>query len=217
MIASAGRPATTRLKSTFLLVLLLLLAGLAGGATTDVSALTHWGARPALWGFHLRPRHLIAPLFLHLGWLHWGCNLVSLFSVGLALEWVAGSALVLYVFLISGVGSILVSALAQPQTPAMGCSGAVLGLAMARVLQGWWTHEEDRWRITALFVVALGLTAGPRLMGLSIDMAGHAGGLALGAISYLGWRSGIGGRLVVALALLAWSGWMIRPPQVLEF
>jgi rhomboid protease GluP len=156
---------------------------------------------------------MVLPLFLHFGWAHWACNLFSLLAVGLSLEWVAGSVLVVYLFFFTGIASILISLMYHPQAMALGCSGAVFGLWGARVLHSWWPpREPERYKTTLLCVCGLLLTVLPQQMGLAVDHWAHFGGLLAGLLGYALYRLGKTTRVLALVALLVWAGTVSRPP-----
>ncbi|MBT9586128.1 rhomboid family intramembrane serine protease [bacterium] len=199
--------------ATWTLVASLVVAACVGGASTDMATLRQLGARPPLWGFHPRPEQLVLPLFLHFGWLHWACNLLSLLAVAASVECVAGPAMVIYLFFFSGIASILVSLIHQPQAMALGCSGAVFGIWAARVLHSWWPPQEpERGKISLFFACGMVLTVVPQKMGLPVDNWGHWGGLVAGLIGYSAYRLGWIPRVLAMLAVLGWAGYTSRPP-----
>jgi membrane associated rhomboid family serine protease len=160
----------------------------------------------------------VAPLFLHWGWGHWGCNLLLLGMCAATLEALAGAPVVLYVFFWSGIASILISLHMHPQVTSVGCSGAVFGLWAARCMHAWWPpREESRWKITALFAFALALSNAPRAGGLPVDEWAHLGGAAAGMLSYAAWRGGRGLRVLALTGLLALAAWVARPPHAPDF
>ena len=206
----AGRP---RNYATWAVVGALIVAAALGGASTDLSSLHRLGARPPLWGFNPRPEQLVLPLFLHFGWVHWSCNLLSWVAVATSLEAVAGSAMVAYLFFFSGIASILISLIHQPQVTALGCSGAVFGVLAARLLHSWWPpREPERYKITLFFAIALFLTIVPERMGMPVDSWGHGGGLVAGLVGYAAYRLGWPTRVLAMAALLGWAGYLSRPP-----
>lgn len=218
MNASDSRPGLLKNKATLLLGVALLLAALAGGTSTDMAQLHRLGARPPLWGFHPRPEQLLLPLFLHYGWVHWTCNFVLLLVCSLAVETVAGAGAVLFVFFGAGISSLLVSLVFHPQLTSVGCSGAVFGLWLARLVDAWWPPAEpDRWRVTALAGVGLALTLLPGLRGMPVDHWGHLGGALAGGVAFAAYRAGKPWRILYAVILLAAAGWVARPPYAPDF
>ncbi|MFN8607650.1 MAG: rhomboid family intramembrane serine protease [Vulcanimicrobiota bacterium] len=202
-------------RLTWLLLAALLLAASLGGATQDLSELRRLGARPPLYGFNPRPQHLLLPLFLHGGQVHFITNFLSLFMVGSALEYALGGACLLYLFLCAGVLSLIGSLWHDPQAMSVGCSGSIFGIWTARVAHSWMPpREADRYRFLGLYLFSLGLTVVPKAMGLPVDDLGHVAGLLGGLLAYLAWRGGKLARLLFGLAVLGLSAWVCRQPWV---
>ncbi len=132
---------------------------------------------------------LVTPVFLHANLLHIGVNMYSLWALGPAVERFFGHARFLAVYLLSGIGGVLLSLVLSPD-PSVGASGAIFGLlgALATFL---YLHRGTFGQLgamqlrqlvfVALINLALGLTPG-------IDNWGHVGGLIAGAV--LSWFLG---------------------------
>jgi rhomboid protease GluP len=132
---------------------------------------------------------LLTPVFLHAGILHIGVNMYSLWALGPAVERFFGHARFLAVYLLSGIGGVLLSLVLSPD-PSVGASGAIFGLlgALATFL---YLHRATFGQLgamqlrqlvfVALINLAMGLTPG-------IDNWGHVGGLVTGSL--LAWFLG---------------------------
>lgn len=132
---------------------------------------------------------LVTPVFLHANLLHIGVNMYSLWALGPAVERFFGHARFLAVYLLSGIGGVLLSLVLSPD-PSVGASGAIFGLlgALATFL---YLHRATFGQLgamqlrqlvfVALINLAMGLTPG-------IDNWGHVGGLIAGAV--LSWFLG---------------------------
>jgi len=70
-------------------------------------------------------------MFLHGGVIHYGINMVALHAVGTALEQAHGAGVTAILFVISGVGATIISAVFAPQYISVGASGAIFGLVGA--------------------------------------------------------------------------------------
>lgn len=134
----------------------------------------------------------ITPVFIHGGLLHFGVNMYSLYVIGPAVERFFTSKRFLLVYLLSGIGGVVLS-FAMSDSLSVGASGAIFGLVGA--LGGFfYTHRKilnvaNQLRhliAVTLLNLTLGLTPG-------IDNWGHIGGLITGAL--LSWW--LGPRLVV--------------------
>jgi rhomboid protease GluP len=148
---------------------------------------------------------LLTPVFLHVGLLHIGVNMYSLYIIGPAVERPFGSPRFTAVYFLSGVGGVA-SSLAFSQQPSAGASGAIFGLLGAlagflfihRSVFGQAASGQLRQIVfVALLNLAIGLSPG-------IDNWGHVGGLlvGIGLAFALGpryqpmWTTPEGGRLV---------------------
>lgn len=191
----------------------MVVAAALGGVSQDVQQLHRLGARPPMWGFNPTLTQVVMPLFLHFGWLHWGCNVFLLAALALPLEVELGGAALIWLFLLSGAGSVLVSLTAHPQQTALGCSGAVFGFWGAVVVQ---TFRRDRREgLMQLALLGLGLwLSGSRLGVAHVDQSAHLGGLLLGALGYAAWKAGTWPRLGFTLLVGAAVGYATRGPHL---
>ncbi|MGA9533565.1 MAG: rhomboid family intramembrane serine protease [Anaerolineales bacterium] len=159
---------------------------------------------------------LLTPIFLHVGLLHIGVNMYSLYIIGPAVERPFGSARFTAIYFLSGVGGVA-SSLAFSQQRSAGASGAIFGLLGAlagflyihRSVFGQAASGQLRQIVfVALLNLAIGLSPG-------IDNWGHIGGLLVGiALAFLlgpryqpMWTTPESGRLVDRLP---WSQVWIR-------
>lgn len=124
---------------------------------------------------------LLTPVFLHIGLLHIGVNMYSLYIIGPAVERPFGSPRFTAIYFLSGVGGVA-SSLAFSQQPSAGASGAIFGLLGAlagflylhRSVFGKAASGQLRQIVfVALLNLAIGLSPG-------IDNWGHVGGLVVG-------------------------------------
>ncbi|MBN1265804.1 MAG: rhomboid family intramembrane serine protease [Anaerolineales bacterium] len=122
----------------------------------------------------------ITPVFIHGGLLHFGVNMYSLYIIGPAVERFFKSKRFLFVYLLSGIGGVVLS-FALSDSLSVGASGAIFGLIGA--LGGFFyahrkllnVKDQLRHLITVTVLnLTLGLTPG-------IDNWGHIGGLVTGA------------------------------------
>ena len=180
-----------------LLVLMLQLA-MCGIAPMDVNpmvgpfpdAFSEWGGKNAYlmleenqyWRF-------ITPAFLHVGVLHLLANTFCLLYSSALFEREWGSWTWLFIFLISEAGCIGVSSIADPNTIAVGSSGALMGLfaaKLAHVLTYTFFETNDMSadegiHVDQLSSVLCGLTLVSLLSSFTyVDWSGHMGGLASG-------------------------------------
>ena len=126
---------------------------------------------------------LLTPVFIHAGLLHIFVNMYSLYALGPAVERFFAARRMLALYLLSGIGGVILSLAFSPE-PSVGASGAIFGLlgALAVFL---YLHRAAFGRFgmvqlrQLVFVAVLNL-----MLGLSpgIDNWGHVGGLITGAL-----------------------------------
>jgi membrane associated rhomboid family serine protease len=150
---------------------------------------------------------LVTPIFLHIGLLHVGVNMYSLYVVGPPVERLFGLPRMLTIYFLSGVAGVAFS-LAFSAAPSAGASGAIFGLLGAlagflllhRRLFGKAANVQlTQIALVAVLNLAIGLSPG-------IDNWGHLGGLVAGlALAYV-----IGPRFEVAMISPAGAHWTDR-------
>lgn len=125
---------------------------------------------------------LLSPVFIHLGLIHFFVNMYSLYAIGPAVERFFGPYRMLVVYLLSGVGGVVLS-MTFSANPSVGASGAIFGLLGAlgaflfvhrRTFGRAATFQLRQIVIVALLNLGLGLVPG-------IDNWGHLGGLITGS------------------------------------
>jgi len=80
---------------------------------------------------------LIAPIFLHSGFVHYFLNCCTLLYIGKAVEQSHGFFHALVLFVVPAVGGLLVSAVFLPQFITVGASGGIFGLTGACMADIW--------------------------------------------------------------------------------
>ncbi len=185
-------PVNTAIVSVNILVFLLISLH---GSTEDLILMERWGALSweAVVTGHQYYR-LLTSMFLHFGPEHLLGNMLILILLGSRLERIAGHALYLVIYLISGISGSLASLFftlsMEPEAVSAGASGAIFGVmgSLCAVLvterifsQG---RKADRIGMRGiLFMIASALYYGFTDGG--VDNAAHLGGLAGGFISML--------------------------------
>ena len=123
---------------------------------------------------------LVTAMFLHGGLIHIGFNMMVLMDLGPMVEEVYGSARYLFLYVVMGIASFLVSALAGHFS--VGASGAILGLAGLLIAittkRGGMYMKELRSRLISWVVTIFAL--GFLMTGMRTDNWAHFGGLAAG-------------------------------------
>lgn len=160
------------------------LGGLLGSGTT----LTEWGAviGAAAYGnpavehgiAHGEWYRLITAMFLHYGLLHLAMNMYALWILGRDMERYLGPARFTVLYLLAGLGGNVAAYLfSAPNAATAGASTAVFGI-MAAVFVVLKRLNQSVAPILPVIVINIVFT----LVVSGISVAGHFGGLAIGAI-----------------------------------
>jgi membrane associated rhomboid family serine protease len=185
------------LTSLQLLVLMMQLA-MCGVANLDVNpmigpfpdAFSEWGGKNAYLMLNQNQWwRIITPAFLHVGVLHLFANAFCQLETVALFEREWGSLRWAIVYLLSAAGGTLYSSAFDPDTIAVGSSGALMGMYAAKLSQVMShtffdvtkTQENDVIRLDQLSGVLCGLTLVSLLSSFTyIDWSGHMGGLVTG-------------------------------------
>jgi rhomboid protease GluP len=155
------------------------------GGTDNSSILLNFGAS---FGPYLNRGdywRLVMPIFLHGGWVHILGNNFALYILGPFMERVYGYGRYVTIYVASGMAGALLS-MEVSKNVSVGASGAILGLAGAMLVAGYFHRDAipPRWDrafgMGVLPFIALTLALG--LWVHRIDNWGHLGGLAAGAL-----------------------------------
>ncbi|MDT5034238.1 MAG: hypothetical protein QOC94_4409 [Actinoplanes sp.] len=160
------------------------LGGLLGSGTT----LTEWGAviGSATYGnplvqhgiAHGEWYRLITAMFLHYGLLHLAMNMYALWILGRDMERFLGPARFAVLYLLAGLGGNVAAYLfSAPNAATAGASTAVFGI-MAAIFVVLKRLKQSVAPILPVIVINIVFT----LLVAGISVAGHFGGLAVGAI-----------------------------------
>ncbi|KAB1905586.1 rhomboid family intramembrane serine protease [Micromonospora sp. AMSO31t] len=159
--------------------------GLMGGGTP----LTGWGAVLALWPPPFPTEgvatgewyRLVTAMFLHYGVVHLLLNMWALWVLGRTLEAVLGPLRFLALYLIAGLGgNVAVYLFSNPYSASVGASTAIFGL-FAAIFVILRRLGRDTSAIVPILVINLIFTF--TVPGISV--AGHLGGLVVGALMAL--------------------------------
>lgn len=158
----------------------------------DNDALTHvlvtYGAKEnhlILQGEYWR---FVTPIFLHANLLHVGLNMLNLIVLGVFLERILGHLRFLFVYLLTGIISIVASFYFAPQEISVGASGAIFGLVGAYTLFVFAHRRALRnGGIPAMIwiVMVIGINLSIGIFVANVDNSAHLGGLLSGCV--LGW------------------------------
>ncbi|MBZ5535307.1 MAG: rhomboid family intramembrane serine protease [Acidobacteriia bacterium] len=187
-VASMAQRTLRKPAVTYLLIglsiLIFLLMTVMGGST-NTNTLLKFGAmyRPLFEaGEYWR---LVTPLFLHIGLLHLMFNMYALLVLGNVVEQIYGSTRFLYLYLFSGMGGAVASALFSTAVSA-GASGAIFGVAGVALIVGY--RHRDRVASNFKSIVGRGIVPfvlfnlAYGLLNRGIDNYAHLGGLITGAV-----------------------------------
>ena len=84
--------------------------------------------------------HLLAPMILHAGFIHYMVNMLALWFIGSAVEHFHGYAAASIIFVISSLGGTIMSAVFLPEIVSVGASGGIFGLigaCLADIFMHW--------------------------------------------------------------------------------
>ncbi len=115
-------------------------------------------------GFAGRPWGALSYLFVHSSILHLATNMLGLYLFGTAVESRMGSRSFLFYYIYCGIGAAVFSLLLNfvlPQSPIIGASGAVLGIAVAFAM--FWPDAE-----IMVFPIPVPIRARTLVIGLAV-------------------------------------------------
>ena len=174
---------------TFLLLgittLVFLGMELSGGSTSS-QVLIGWGAMSRAEIIYLHEYwRLFTPMFLHIGWLHFVVNMVTLYYVGSQVESIYGHWRYLAIYLLSGVaGNIASFAFGSQNAISAGASTSLFGLFGAFVILG--RHFRNNPAISFMvqrYATFIGIKLIFNLFSSQVDIMGHIGGLIGGFLT----------------------------------
>lgn len=127
---------------------------------------------------------LFTPMFLHIGWLHFAVNMVTLYYVGTQVESIYGHWRYLLIYLLSGIsGNILSFAFGSQGSISAGASTSLFGLFGAFIILG--RHFRNNPAISFMvqrYATFIGINLIFNLFSSSVDIMGHIGGLIGGLL-----------------------------------
>lgn len=161
---------------------------LAGLSLTNPTSqqLIHWGANFGPLTLGSQPWRLLTSCFVHSGIIHIGFNMWCLWSLGQLAEALYGEWTFAGIYLVSGVASMLVSALWRFGGVSVGASGAIFGVAGALAASFYFGEfslpREAISRQLSSLVMFIGYNLLFGAVAGHIDNAAHLGGLVAGGI-----------------------------------
>jgi rhomboid protease GluP len=195
-------PGTYLLLAINIAVYLWMCAHRVDYSSPSEAALLHYGANDTWLVLHGQWYRLLTATFVHVGWLHIGCNMWCLWNLGILGEPLIGPYGMVAVYLLTGIAGNLLSMASnvlvykwtdyEPilHIPGAGASGAVFGIAgilivllSNRKLPFPW-EELRRLRSSvikfALINLVIGLSTIVVNVGIRIDNMAHIGGFVSG-------------------------------------
>ncbi len=186
---------TPRVWATPLLVAInvaVFVAMVAAGVSPfspTVEGLIRWGADYAPRTTAGQWWRLITNMFIHIGIVHIGMNMIGLWQIGALVERLLGHRSFLLVYLFAGLCGSLASIMWHPFVVSAGASGAVFGVY--GVLIAYLVRHRGSIPRPVLLslqkstVFFIGLNVAFGLQQKGIDMAAHTGGLVGGFVAAL--------------------------------
>ncbi|MBV9157108.1 MAG: rhomboid family intramembrane serine protease [Acidobacteriaceae bacterium] len=169
---------------------LVFVAMLLSGFNPDKispQALLKWGAN---YGPLTATRNewwrVLTCLFVHMGFVHVGFNMLVLYQIGPFMERLLGNIGFLIVYLVAGVAGAICSLALNPYVVSAGASGAIFGLYGALI--GFLILRRDSipgpalTKILRSAIIFLIYNAVFGLLRSGVDLAAHGGGLVAGVI-----------------------------------
>lgn len=155
------------------------------GGSENGMVLIKWGAmvREYIVVLHEYWR-FFTPMFLHIGWLHFAVNMVTLYFVGSQVESVYGHWRYLLIYLLSGVaGNVISFTFGSAGSISAGASTSLFGLFGAFIILG--RHFKNNPAVSFMvqrYATFIGINLIFNLFSSSVDIMGHIGGLIGGLL-----------------------------------
>ena len=179
---------------------LAVMMALCGVAPLEVNPMvgpypdtfSYWGGKnPYLITQQFEIWRVATPVFLHVGVIHLFCNVAIQLETGAYFEREWGSGIWFLIYMLSAVGSTIVSCISQPGTISVGASGALMGLFGAKLgevfmFSCFCVEHIDRKSSHGMRMEQLsGALCSVAILSLFslipyVDWAGHLGGLGVG-------------------------------------
>ncbi len=197
MRSAARGPITQRLfggdsPATYIIIAITVLAGIAqlSRLITGNDWITQAGAySPQFTDLQhvdfagntvFEPWRMLTSAFLHLGFLHFAFNMLSVWIFGRALEPVIGSLRFAVLYVVSALGGSLAVALFNADAWVVGASGAIFGLFAA-----WFVVLRTSGQDVTSMLILIALNVVISFTNPGVSWEAHVGGLAIGLLC--GW------------------------------
>ncbi|MCL2112399.1 MAG: rhomboid family intramembrane serine protease [Streptococcaceae bacterium] len=180
----------TRYKATYILALFTTIVWLwqfisFGSAATSGINLFNAGALfgPAIVQDPTQLWRLVTPIFVHIGWMHFLMNMLTLVFIGRQIETIFGSLRFTAIYILAGVFGNAMTFLLTPNTLSAGASTSLFGLFAAVAGLGFFTGHPFLRQIGKTFAVLIVANLLFNTFDLStINIWGHIGGALGGAL-----------------------------------
>lgn len=187
---------TSRPVVTFLVVLAnvavfvwMVQQGVSPVSPTPLEII-NWGANYGPLTLNGEEWRLFACMFLHIGLIHLGMNMMALWNLGRILERLVGPTGFLLLYLISGLAGSLASVYWSPMNPSAGASGAIFGVAGAWLGLSWKLRrtlpkaflKSARFLMWNVIVLFVGFNLLNYFYQPMIDNSAHLAGLLSGVV-----------------------------------
>jgi membrane associated rhomboid family serine protease len=127
----------------------------------------------------------VTPIFLHANVLHVALNMLNLFVLGLFIERLIGHVRFLFIYLVTGIISVIASFYFAPQEISIGASGAIFGLVGAYsifVLAHRRAFRRGGIPVLLWLVIVIGINLSIGFFVPDVDNYAHIGGLVSGCL-----------------------------------
>lgn len=170
---------------TFIIAnVLVWLTMTALGGSTDPRVLVAFGAKVNELIVQGQLWRLVTPIFLHIGIVHLAFNTYAIYGFGSQIERFFGTIRFVGLYLVSGIAGVVASFSFSPH-PSAGASSAVFGLLGTEAVFFYRYRNafgrRGQQRLYNILIV-IGYNLALTFVAPSIDVWGHLGGLAAGAL-----------------------------------
>lgn len=210
---------TRFLKQKPITIFFLLLTALVfmamqlvyGSLATSSQAIYQFGGMYglAVKAFPNQMWRLVTPIFVHIGWGHFFVNALTLYFVGQMAEEIWGSHRFLLLYVFSGVMGNAFTMWLTPETVAAGASTSLFGLFAAIMVLGTFGNNQALRDLGKSYQTLIVVNLLLNLLMPNVSMAGHIGGVVVGALIGLGFSNNLQELRLTksqkALALLAYG------------
>jgi len=154
------------------------------GSSTSLDLLFRMGA---LWNPAVRNGdwwRLVTPIFLHIGFVHFAMNMVTLYYFGKLMEEVYGHLRFALLYLLSGImGNLFSFAFTNINTISAGASTSIFGMFAGFVILKYFFHENRYIQaLSQQYMMLIVMNLVLNLFMTGVNIAGHIGGAVGGAL-----------------------------------